>query len=137
MRSTASASPAPSAAISTSSTRPCSACCRIATSRRSARPATPPAPAPASPSSTAERAARIAHVIDSVPFITRKIPYYEILGEEGLALIEHNADTVLEEIGIDFKDDPEALRIWRDAGADVKGERVRFARGMCRAIIQK
>ncbi len=74
----------------------------------------------------AKRAARLAQVAETVPFITRKIPYYEVLGEEGLALIEHNADTVLEEIGIDFKDDPEALQIWRDAGADIQGERVRF-----------
>ncbi len=85
----------------------------------------------------AKRAARLAHAIDTVPFITRKIPYYEVLGEEGLALIEHNADTVLEEIGIDFKDDAEALQLWREAGADVKGERVHFPRGMCRAIVQK
>jgi trimethylamine--corrinoid protein Co-methyltransferase len=85
----------------------------------------------------AKRAARLAHAVDTVPFITRKIPYYEVLGEEGLALIEHNADTVLEEIGIDFKDDAEALQLWREAGADVKGERVHFPRGMCRAIIQK
>jgi trimethylamine--corrinoid protein Co-methyltransferase len=85
----------------------------------------------------AKRAARLAHAIETVPFITRKIPYYEVLGEEGLALIEHNADTVLEEIGIDFKDDAEALQLWREAGADVQGERVHFPRGMCRAIVQK
>ena len=69
-----------------------------------------------------------------IPYITRKIPYYEVLGEEGLALMEHNADTILEEIGIDFRDDPEALEIWKAAGADVKGERVHFARGMCRSL---
>jgi trimethylamine--corrinoid protein Co-methyltransferase len=85
----------------------------------------------------AKRAARLAHAIETVPFITRNIPYYEVLGEEGLALIEHNADTVLEEIGIDFKDDAEALQLWREAGADVQGERVHFPRGMCRAIVQK
>src|SRR5450631_2711182 len=85
----------------------------------------------------AKRAARLAHAVDTVPFITRKIPYYEVLGEEGLALIERNADTVLEEIGIDFRDDPEALEIWKAAGADVKGERVHCARGMCRSIVQR
>jgi trimethylamine---corrinoid protein Co-methyltransferase len=85
----------------------------------------------------AKRAARLAHAVDTVPFITRKIPYYEVLGEEGLALIERNADTVLEEVGIDFKDDAEALQLWREAGADVKGERVHFPRGMCRALVQK
>jgi len=85
----------------------------------------------------AKRAARLAHAIDSVPFITRQLAPFEVLSEEGLALIEHNADTVLEEIGIDFKGDPEALDLWRAAGADVQGERVRFPRGLCRGLIQQ
>ncbi|HLI11571.1 MAG TPA: trimethylamine methyltransferase family protein [Alphaproteobacteria bacterium] len=85
----------------------------------------------------AKRAARLAHAAASVPFITRKIPYYEVLGEEGLALIEHNADLILQEIGIDFHGDEEALAVWREAGAEVHGERVRFPSGMCRSIIQK
>src|SRR5918995_1068399 len=59
-------------------------------------------------------------------YIKRKINVYEVLDEEGLAIIEANADTVLEEIGIEFRDDAEALALWRDAGADVKGERVHF-----------
>jgi trimethylamine--corrinoid protein Co-methyltransferase len=83
-----------------------------------------------------KRAARMAAAVSTVPFITRKIPLYEVLNEEGLALIEHNADTVLEEVGIDFKGDEEALAIWKDAGADVQGERVHFPRGMCRKIVQ-
>ncbi len=85
----------------------------------------------------AKRASRAARAASSIPYITRKIPYYEVLGEEGLATLEHNADTILEEIGIDFRDDPEALAIWKEAGADVQGERVHFARGMCRSLIQK
>src|SRR5579862_2623153 len=85
----------------------------------------------------AKRAARLAHAAASVPFLTRNIPYYEVLGEEGLALIEANADLVLEEIGIDFKGDPEALDLWREAGADVQGDRVHFPRGMCREIVQR
>ena len=68
--------------------------------------------------------------------ITRKIPVYEALSEEGLALIEDNAETVLEEIGIDFRGDAEALDIWRRAGAAVEGERVRFPRGLCRELIR-
>jgi trimethylamine--corrinoid protein Co-methyltransferase len=70
-------------------------------------------------------------------FITRGIPPYRILSEEGLELIEANADTVLEETGIEFRDDPEALEIWKAAGADVKGERVRFPRGLCRGIVRQ
>jgi trimethylamine--corrinoid protein Co-methyltransferase len=84
----------------------------------------------------AKRAARLARRATSVPYITRKIPYYEVLDEEGLALIERNADAILEQIGVEFRGDDEALKIWRDAGADVQGERVRFAPGMCRQLIQ-
>ncbi|WP_436640115.1 trimethylamine methyltransferase family protein [Microbaculum sp. FT89] len=72
----------------------------------------------------------------SLRYITRKVPLYEILNEEGLALIEANADTVLEEIGIEFRDDAEALALWKAAGADVSGARVRFPRGLCRELIK-
>ncbi|HEY3809274.1 MAG TPA: trimethylamine methyltransferase family protein, partial [Steroidobacteraceae bacterium] len=85
----------------------------------------------------AKRAARTARAHSSVPYITRRIPYYEVLDEEALVLLENNAETILEEIGIDFREDPEALEIWKNAGADVQGERVHFPRGMCRTIIQK
>src|SRR5271156_6306639 len=85
----------------------------------------------------AKRAARAARAGASIPYITRKIPFCEVLSEEGLATMEHNADTILEEIGIDFRDDPEALQLWKAAGADVQGERVHFARGMCRTLIQR
>ena len=84
----------------------------------------------------AKRAARLASAAVTVPFITRNIPYYEVLEDQGYALIEHNADTVLEEIGIDFKEDPEALELWKNAGADVQGERVHFPRGLCRSLVQ-
>ncbi len=84
----------------------------------------------------ARQSARQAPQVESIPFIERKIPYVEVLDEAGLELIEHNADTVLERIGIEFREDPEALSILKDAGADVDGERVRFPRGMCRSIIQ-
>ncbi len=69
-------------------------------------------------------------------YIKRQIPVYDILGEEGLALIEANADKILEEIGINFTDMPEALDIWKEAGASVDGERVRFPKGMLRKIVQ-
>jgi trimethylamine--corrinoid protein Co-methyltransferase len=72
----------------------------------------------------------------SAPYITRKIPCFEILDEEGLQLIEHNADTILEEIGIEFRDMPEALDILRQGGAEIDGVTARFPRGLCRSIIQ-
>jgi trimethylamine---corrinoid protein Co-methyltransferase len=70
------------------------------------------------------------------PYITRKVPYYEVLDEEGYQLIENNAETILEEIGIEFRDMPEALEILKVGGAEVDGVRVRFPRGLCRSIIQ-
>jgi trimethylamine--corrinoid protein Co-methyltransferase len=72
-----------------------------------------------------------------VPYLTRKLPPYEVLGEEGLETIEQNAETILEETGIDFRDDAEALAIWKDAGATIDGQRVRFPRGLCRSLIQR
>ncbi len=85
----------------------------------------------------AKRAARTARAAASVAYIVRKIPEYEVLGAAGLELLEHNADTILEEIGIDVRDDPESIALCRAAGADVDGERVRFPRGMCRQIVQR
>ncbi len=84
----------------------------------------------------ARQAARAHPHIERTPFLTRKLAPFEILDEEGLALLEHNADTILEEVGLEFRGDPDALRLLADAGADVQGERVRFPRGMCRRIVQ-
>lgn len=84
----------------------------------------------------AKRAARSRGQSTGVAYITRQIPVFEPLSAEGLALIEHNADTILEEIGIEFRGDPAALQCWQDAGAEVSGERVRFPRGLCRSLIQ-
>lgn len=72
----------------------------------------------------------------TLTYIKRQIPLYEVLNEEGLGLIEANADTVLEEIGIEFRDDAEALELWREAGADVHGERVHFPKGLCRELLK-
>ena len=80
----------------------------------------------------ARQAMRTARVIDQQPFLTRAVGRTEVLSEEGMELIEHNADTLLEEVGIEIMNFPEALSIYAGAGADVEGTRVRFPRGMCR-----
>ena len=69
-------------------------------------------------------------------FIRRKMPYFEPFDEETLCIIENNAELILEEIGIEFRGDPEALTLWREAGADVKEERVRIPRGLCRKLLE-
>ena len=84
----------------------------------------------------ARQAARANAVAERVPFLTRTLAPFEVLSEEGLETIEHNADTILEEVGIDFRGDPDALELLAGAGAEVEGERVRFPRGMCRSIIK-
>jgi len=85
----------------------------------------------------ARQAARAgASSASAAPYITRQVPCYEILTQEGLETIEHNAETVLEETGIEFRDDAEALKLWKDAGADIDGERVRIPRGLARKLIQ-
>ena len=82
------------------------------------------------------RRAGVATVTASAPYIKRKIPFFEVLDEEGLQLIENNADTILEEVGIEFRDMPEALEILKQGGAEIDGVTVRFPRGLCRSIIQ-
>src|SRR5210317_2020984 len=51
----------------------------------------------------AKRAARQQAIVETAAWVDRKIPYFEVLNEEALELIEHNAETVLEEIGIEFR----------------------------------
>ncbi len=84
----------------------------------------------------ARRTARQERILTKSPFIKRQIPPMEVLGLEGLAMIEDNAETILEEIGIEFRDDPESLRLWRDAGADVDGQRVHIPRRMAWSLLR-
>ncbi|MEL7114475.1 MAG: trimethylamine methyltransferase family protein [Pseudomonadota bacterium] len=82
----------------------------------------------------ARRAERTAVRIEAARFIERNIPNLEILNEEALEIIETNAETVLEEIGVNFVENPSALERWKAAGADVRGERVHIPRGMARQL---
>ena len=84
----------------------------------------------------ARRAARTSTTIHQAGFIRRKIKLYEPFSDDQLELIEHNAELVLQEIGVDFRDDAEALAMWKAAGADVKGDRVRFPKGLVRGLIK-
>jgi len=83
----------------------------------------------------ARRAARSRQGLAKLPFLRRQIPAVELLSSEACELIEHNAETLLEEIGVEFRRDPESLRLWRAAGADVRGERVRIPRGLARSLL--
>ena len=82
----------------------------------------------------AKRAERMSSRIDQASYIVRNIPNFDILNEEALSIIEDRAETVLEEIGVSFPENPGALDRWRAAGADVQGDRVRIPRGLCRSL---
>lgn len=74
------------------------------------------------------------------PYIVRGIPTYDILSEESLIRIEATADRILAEIGIELRDDHEAMRLYRSGGAEVSETapgiwRIRFEPGLCRAIL--
>ncbi|MCP3973893.1 MAG: trimethylamine methyltransferase family protein [bacterium] len=84
----------------------------------------------------ARQAARTAQALESVSYLTRALAPVEVLSQEGLELIEHNADLLLEQVGVDVVGYDEALTIFRAGGADVDGTRVRFPKGMCRQIVQ-
>jgi trimethylamine--corrinoid protein Co-methyltransferase len=75
-------------------------------------------------------------VVTREPFLTRRLAPFELVSDEGLTLLEHNADTILEEVGIEVHDHRVAIDLFRTAGADVDGTRVRFPRGLCRHLVQ-
>jgi trimethylamine--corrinoid protein Co-methyltransferase len=76
----------------------------------------------------------------AVPYITRRIPTYDLLDDESLTRIEATAERILAEIGIEFRDDPETMRLFRDAGGEVREIsanvwNIRFEPGLIRALL--
>ena len=80
------------------------------------------------------RHARSAVAAEAPAFLKRRIPAYELLDEEALVALEEHADWLLAEIGIEIRDDPEAIALFREAGVSVDGELLRFDRGQARAL---
>jgi trimethylamine--corrinoid protein Co-methyltransferase len=85
----------------------------------------------------ARRAERRARPIETARYIERAVPNLDILHPEALDQIEAHAETVLAEIGVNFVNNPAALDRWRDAGAEIEGERVRIPRGLARQLVAK
>lgn len=59
-----------------------------------------------------------------------------MLDEEALVRIERQADWLLQEVGVEFRDDSVALERWRVAGAEVDGTRVRAAPELVRGLLR-
>ena len=88
------------------------------------------------PSARDARKAQRAERPTGPAYITRALPPYELLSEEGLQAIESHADRLLEEIGLEVRGDAEAIRLWRNAGARIENEwRVHVPAGLARQII--
>ena len=82
----------------------------------------------------ARRAERTAVRIEAARYIERRIPNLPVLDDEAMEIIEANAETLLEEIGVVFSDNPGALQTWREAGADIQGDRVHIPKGLARRL---
>lgn len=88
----------------------------------------------------ARRAARTSGEITQLGAIKRAIPELNILTEEALEIIEHNAETILEEIGVRVEENPGAIEVYRAAGCDIDPDtdtsmRVRFPRGLAKSLL--
>ncbi len=60
----------------------------------------------------------------SAPYIKRQLPFFDPLDEEQLNKIDDQVDWMLENIGFAFREDPNAIRIWQDAGVKVVEDKV-------------
>jgi len=85
--------------------------------------------------SAAMRKARTRGPIEHLPTAIRNIPTYEILDSEGIERIDDAAMQILEITGIEFRDE-QALGLWRTAGAEIDGDRVRIPRELLRSLIK-
>ena len=105
---------------------------------RHAAPAAPAAPAPVAVAAAAgapHRRGRSPRVSQTpthgeVVRLRNRLGTYEPFAVEQIDRIEAHADRILDEVGVEFRGDDEALELFRAAGARVVGERVRFDPGL-------
>ena len=71
------------------------------------------------------------------PFIARKLPFFDPLDEEQITKLETQVDWILENVGIAFRDDPEAIALWTKSRAEVDGDIVRAPADWIRALCAK
>lgn len=82
----------------------------------------------------ARRSDRLKVKINMLPTLKRNLPLTEPMSEEQIEKMDDASLSILEDVGVEFHD-PIALEHWKEAGADVDGERVRFDRGLIRELI--
>ena len=50
------------------------------------------------------QALRASHVVEAETYLTRTMKPFEIVSDEGLEIIERNAETILHEVGVEIRD---------------------------------
>lgn len=83
---------------------------------------------------SARRALRAAPDLGMLPALARGLPVCDAMTEEQMLRIDEASMSILEEVGIVFRD-PIALADWQRIGAEVRGERVYLDRGLVRELI--
>lgn len=71
------------------------------------------------------------------PHVRRQLPFFDVIDEETIVKLERQVDWIIQDLGIEFRDDPEALCIWGEAGAEVEGTRVKAAADWIRDLCTK
>ncbi|MGB7269309.1 MAG: trimethylamine methyltransferase family protein [Albidovulum sp.] len=83
----------------------------------------------------ARQAMRSAPDFSMLPSLKRNLPLCEPMDPDQVARIDAASMSILEEVGVIFRDDI-ALEDWRRAGADVRGDRVHLDRSLVRELIK-
>ena len=82
------------------------------------------------------RAARSAPV-PAPAYIRRRLAWFDPLDEAQLARLDAQVDWIMQDVGIAFRDDPEALATWKAAGAKIDDDIVRAPADWVRAECSK
>ncbi len=78
---------------------------------------------------------RCHNIEQMLPHLRHGLPYTEPMDEDQIAKIDDASMAILEEVGVIFRD-PIALEDWREAGARVEGDLVKFDRHHIRELIK-
>ncbi|NNC81030.1 MAG: trimethylamine methyltransferase family protein [Acidimicrobiales bacterium] len=82
----------------------------------------------------ARRQAREDRRVRWLPELTRGLPFLDVVSDEELDRVHDASCRILEEVGIDFRDD-ESIAMWKAAGAKVDGYRVYIDRQQLMELI--
>jgi trimethylamine--corrinoid protein Co-methyltransferase len=77
---------------------------------------------------------KLRPVVKPPAYFKRQISRYEMLDEEALLKLEAHAEWILSDIGLEIRGDPIALDLFKQAGAEVSGEHLRFEPGLVRHL---